>query len=132
MLYPVYVYPGNETTAHAAVFPDFPGCHAAADEWERLPAAINEAVQAHFFGEQGAVPAPSALQSLAGHPDYEGGAWLLAEVDLTRIDAKPIRLNVSMPANVVQQIDAWADAHGMTRSGFLAEAARAAMHPTRR
>jgi hypothetical protein len=51
----------------------------------------------------------------------------LAEVDLNQIDATPVRLNISRPANRVDQIDAYARCHGATRSGFLAQAARAAM-----
>ncbi len=60
-------------------------------------------------------------------PQYQGGVWLLADVDLARIDTKPVRLNVSLPSNLVQQIDTWANAHHMTRSGFLAKAAQDAM-----
>ena len=40
MLYPVYVHVGNENEAHGVIFPDFPGCFSAADEWADLPAAI--------------------------------------------------------------------------------------------
>jgi predicted RNase H-like HicB family nuclease len=127
MLYPVYVYPGDAKHAHGVAFPDFPGCFAAADEWDALPAAIQEAVQAHFHGEPGAVPAPTALESLVADPQYEGGVWLLADVDLTQIDTSPVRLNISLPANLVEQIDAYARSHGATRSGFLAQAARLAM-----
>ncbi len=60
-------------------------------------------------------------------PDYQGGVWLLAEIDLSRIETKPVRLNISLPSNLVQQIDAYASAHHMTRSGFLAKAAQQAM-----
>lgn len=127
MLYPVYVHVGDATHAHGVTFPDFPGCFAAADEWEALPAAIQEAVEAHFHDEPESVPAPTPLEQLARDPQYEGGVWLLAEVDLSRIDTKPVRLNISLPANLVQRIDAWADAHHMTRSGFLAKAAQEAM-----
>jgi predicted RNase H-like HicB family nuclease len=127
MLYPVYVHVGDATHAHGVTFPDFPGCFAAADEWEGLPAAIQEAVEAHFHDEPEAVPPPTSLERLARDPQYEGGVWLLAEVDLSRIDTKPVRLNISLPANLVQRIDAWADAHHMTRSGFLAKAAQEAM-----
>jgi predicted RNase H-like HicB family nuclease len=127
MLYPVYVHVGDAKHAHGVTFPDFPGCFAAADEWEGLPAAIQEAVEAHFHDEPEAVPAPTPLEQLARDPQYEGGVWLLAEVDLSRIDTKPVRLNISLPANLVQRIDAWADAHHMTRSGFLAKAAQEAM-----
>lgn len=127
MLYPVYVHMGGADHAHGVSFPDFPGCFAAADEWDELPAAIQEAVQAHFYGEPATVPAPTALEHLAQDPPYQGGVWLLAEVDLSRIDTRPVRLNVSLPANVVQQVDAWASAHHMSRSGFLAQAALQAM-----
>lgn len=127
MLYPVYVHVGDEKHAHGVTFPDFPGCFAAADELADLPQAIQEAVQAHFYDEPVNVPAPTALEVLAADPQYVGGVWLLAEVDLARIDTKPVRLNVSLPSNLVQQIDTWAGAHHMTRSGFLAKAALEAM-----
>lgn len=127
MLYPVYVHTGDAQHAHGVTFPDFDGCFAAADEWADLPGAIQDAVQAHFYGEPETVPPPSALEVLAADPQYSGGVWLLADVDVSRIDTRPVRLNVSLPSNLVQQIDAWASAHHMTRSGFLAKAATEAM-----
>ena len=128
MLYPVYVHIGNEHEAHGVVFPDFPGCFSAADDWNELPAAIQQAVEAHFHGEPEAVPPPTPLEKLVNLPDYEGGVWLLAEVDLSRIKTTPVRLNISLPSNLVEQIDAYASAHHMTRSGFLAKAAQQAIH----
>lgn len=127
MLYPVYVHLGDTEHAHGVTFPDFPGCFAAADEWDGLPAAVQEAVQAHFYGEPDAVPAPTPMTLLAHDPRYQGGAWLLVDVDLSRIEGRAVRLNVSLPANLVKQIDAWAGAHHMSRSGFLAQAAQQAM-----
>jgi predicted RNase H-like HicB family nuclease len=128
MLYPVYGHLGDDAQAHGVTFPDFPGCFAAADAWAELPAAIQDAVQAHFHGEGAqAVPPPSALEALAADPQYQGGVWLLADVDLSRIDTQPVRLNISLPANLVEQIDAHARRQGATRSGFLAQAARLAM-----
>jgi hypothetical protein len=85
-------------------------------------------VQAHFLGEGAqAVPEPTPLDVLASDPQYAEGVWMLAEVDLSQIDTTPVRLNISLPANLVQQIDAYAHRHGATRSGFLAQAARQAM-----
>ena len=128
MLYPVYVHTGDATHAHAVTFPNFPGCFSAADDWNGLPAAIQEAVEAHFHGEPDAVPKPSSLEELAAHPDYQdGGIWMLAEIDLSKIETKPVRLNISLPSNLVQEIDAWAGQHHMTRSGFLAMAAQKVM-----
>jgi predicted RNase H-like HicB family nuclease len=127
MLYPIYVHVGNEQEAHGVVFPDFPGCFSAADDWNDLPAAIQEAVQAHFHGEPEAVPLPTPLEDLAARPEYQGGVWMLVDIDLSRIETKPVRLNISLPANLVQQIDAYASANHLTRSGFLAKAAQQAM-----
>jgi len=127
MLYPVYVHVGDADHAHGVTFPDFPGCFSAVDEWSDLPAAVQEAVEAHFNGEPDVVPPPTPLELLVGQADYAGGVWMLVDLDLSRIDSQPIRLNVSLPSNLVQQIDAWAKAHHMTRSGFLASAATQAM-----
>lgn len=127
MLYPVYVHVGDADHAHGVTFPDFPGCFSAVDEWSDLPAAVQEAVEAHFSGEPDAVPPPTPLELLVGQADYAGGVWMLVDLDLSRIDSQPMRLNVSLPSNLVQQIDAWAKAHHMTRSGFLASAAAQAM-----
>jgi hypothetical protein len=37
---------------------------------------------------------------------------------------KAVRVNVTLPQDVLEQVDRYADAHGYTRSGFLARAAR--------
>ena len=50
MLYPVYVHVGDDQYAHSVTIPDFPGCFSAADEWDDLPANIQEAVELHIDG----------------------------------------------------------------------------------
>ena len=126
MLYPVYVHVGDADTSHGVTFPDFPGCFSAADDWADLPRMIQEAVEVHFDGEE-AIPQPSPLEVLTANPEYQGGVWLLADLDLTRVNTKPMRLNISLPSNLVQQIDAYTTARHLTRSGFLAHAAQVAM-----
>ena len=42
-------------------------------------------------------------------------------------DVKSVRINVTMPADVLDQIDRYAEQQGFTRSGFLAQAAKKAM-----
>ncbi|MCP5135171.1 MAG: type II toxin-antitoxin system HicB family antitoxin [Gammaproteobacteria bacterium] len=123
MLYPVYVHPGDEDHAHGVTFPDFPGCFSAADDWADLPRMIQEAVEVYFDGETGDLPPPTPLEKLASDPAYTGGTWLLADLDLERINPRRIRLNVSLPATLVARIDRYAAAHHLSRSGFLAQAA---------
>lgn len=126
MIYPAYIHkdPGS---AYGATLPDFPGCFAAADTLAGLPGAIQEAVEAYFEGEALDVPPPSAIETLEGGEAYAGGYWLLVEIDVARVNPRAVRLNVSLPESLVHRIDDYAAAHGATRSGFLAEAARRAM-----
>lgn len=126
MLYPVYIHIGDEQHAHGVVFPDFPGCFSAADEWEQLPSMIQEAVETHFEGED-TIPPPTPLEQLIDHPDYSGGTWMLVDIDLNRVNTKAIRLNISLPEHLVHQIDDYAKAHHMSRSAFIAAAARQQM-----
>jgi hypothetical protein len=73
------------------------------------------------------LPKPTALDRLVNDADYVDGVWLLIDVDITKLETKPVRLNISMPQSLVSEIDTYAKAHGATRSGFLAQAARQAM-----
>jgi predicted RNase H-like HicB family nuclease len=131
MLYPVYVHPGDDAHSHGVVVPDFPGCFTAADDVQDLPRLVQEAVEVWLDGENLDLPAPSGLDSLAKKPDYSGGWWMLIDVDTSRLDIrsnkKPMRINISMPADLVHDIDLAARASGATRSGFLAKAARRAI-----
>jgi hypothetical protein len=86
-----------------------------------------EAVEVHFEGEDMEIPSPTAIEELAGNPAYQGGFWLLLDIDLTKVNTKSVRLNISLPANLVGEIDRYAAEHHMTRSGFLAKAAQQAM-----
>jgi predicted RNase H-like HicB family nuclease len=127
MLYPVYVYGGDAKTAFGITLPDFEGCFAASDTLEGIPAACQEAMEAHFYEEPDAIPTPSELAALKRRLKFKGGEWMYVDLDLSRVQATPMRLNISLPANLVQRIDAHAKAKRMTRSGFLAHAAQRAM-----
>ena len=129
MLYPVYIHVGDEKTAHGMIFADFPGCFSAADEWQDIPRMAQEALECHMAGEDIDLPIPSALPELTRNPAYRDGVWLLVDIDVSRSETAPKRVNISLPQHLLVEIDAYAQAHGATRSGFLAEAARAAMRP---
>lgn len=125
MLYPVYVEMGDDKHAHSMVIPDFPGCFSAADEWDKIPAMVQEAVEVWIEGEDVSLPVVTPLEELAKHPDYQyGGVWMLIDVDVSRLrPARVKRVNITLPEDVLERIDSYAESHHMTRSGFLAKAA---------
>ena len=122
MLYPVYVHK-DEGSAYGLTFPDFPGCFSAADELADLPSMAREAVEVYFDGEDMEIPAPSVPEQWATDERFEGGYWMLVEIDLAKIRSRPVRLNVSLPEHLVTRIDNYAKTHHLSRSGFLAKAA---------
>jgi len=122
MLYPLYVHhePGR---AWGGMFPDLPGCFTAADTLHALPAAAQEAVCAHYGFDDEPLPAPSAPEQWFQHPDYQGGVWMLVEIDPARVRPRAVRLNISLPETLVQVIDREARLRGQSRSAFLASVA---------
>jgi metal-responsive CopG/Arc/MetJ family transcriptional regulator len=59
-------------------------------------------------------------------PENRDGVAILVAVK-TEARSKAVRVNVTLPEDVLQQIDRYAEAHGYTRSGFLTQAAKRAM-----
>jgi len=125
MLYPVYVHIGDESHAHGVTIPDFPDCFSAADDWEALLDMIQEAIELYCEGEDMDIPASTALEKLITHPDYEGGAWMLVDVDTSRLSTKPILINIYLPENLVQSMTRYTKSQHLTLSGFLAKTALA-------
>jgi predicted RNase H-like HicB family nuclease len=128
MLYPAYVHIGDNQHAHGVTIPDFPGCYSAADEWEELPGMIQEAAEVYFEGEDMPIPPPTPLEQLTSNPDYQEGVWLLVDIDLAKLKVKAKRVNITMPENLLNEIDRYAAEYNMTRSGLLAQAAGHYIH----
>ena len=74
-----------------------------------------------------ALPAPRSVEALRADPEIaaalaEGAA--LAIVPLVLDAGRAVRANLSLDAGLLDAIDEAAKAHGLTRSAFLASAAR--------
>ena len=122
MKYPVYVHSGDEAHAWGAIVPDVPGCFAAADREEDLPAAVQEALELYFDDEQLELPEPSSLKQLMADEQYQGGAWMLVDIDTTRIQGPARRINMTVPERALREIDAAAHASHQSRSAYMTRA----------
>ena len=119
----------KEADSHFGVsFPDFPGVVTAGTTLDDARAMAEEALTLHIEGlaEDGeAIPEPSALEEVMSDPDNRSGVAILVSVKTEQ--PKAIRVNVTLPENVLDQIDKYAEAHGLTRSGLLTQAAKKLM-----
>ena len=126
MHYLAYIHK-DQDSAWSVTFPDFPGCFTAADDIADLPRLAQEAVEVHFEGEDLPIPKPSAPEDWAGDKRFRGGYWAFVDLDLSGINAKSVRLNISLPERLLGRIDAEAGVRRLSRSAFLALAAEREM-----
>ena len=109
-------------------FPDFPGLATAGTSLDDARAMAEEALAFHIEGLEAdgeAIPEPSSLEEVMADPSNRHGVAILIAVKTEA--PKAVRVNVTLPEDVLQQIDRYAAAHGFTRSAFIAQAARKAM-----
>ena len=109
-------------------FPDFPGVVTAGTDLDDARAMAEVALAFHIEGllEDGkAIPEPSSLEDVMADATNRDGVAIL--VAMKTEGKKAVRVNVTLPEDILSQIDAYAEAHGYTRSGFLAKAAQRAM-----
>ncbi|MDR5653667.1 type II toxin-antitoxin system HicB family antitoxin [Ruixingdingia sedimenti] len=112
-------------SAFGLTFPDLPGCFAAADSWDAIPAAATEALDLWFEDQPDVAPAP--LDAIRQRDDVAavlatGG--VLLPVPYIPADTAVERVNVTLERGLLRAIDETAKGRGMTRSAFLASAAR--------
>jgi predicted RNase H-like HicB family nuclease len=109
-------------------FPDIPGVITAGSTLDEARAMAAEALAFHLEGlaqDGEAVPEPSSLEEIMAIAENKDGVAVLIEAPAAEV--KSVRVNVTLPADVLSEIDRYAEKEGFTRSGFLAQAAKKAM-----
>lgn len=113
----------DDDSAFGVTFPDLPGCFSAADsEADLLPNAC-EALDLWFQDAPDVAPMGlDEVQELAAD-DLRQGAFIIA-VPRIACSAKIERVNLSLDSGILAAIDRAARERNLTRSAFLAQAAR--------
>ena len=109
-------------------FPDLPGVISVGSTLDEAREMAAEALALHLEGmaEDGeAIPEPSSLEEIMAIRENKDGVAVLIPAPATA--ARSVRINVTLPSDVLNQIDEYAEREGFTRSGFLARAAKKAM-----
>lgn len=105
--------------------PDLPGCHGggATPEAARTDAISAAREWAEYQVSKGnPAPKPSLLTDVLAQ--VEQGETVI-EVPVLVDSGRPVRANISIDAQLLEDIDAAAKKRGLTRSGFIASAVKA-------
>lgn len=108
--------------------PDLPGCHGGG---ETADAAIDDAISAarewaeHRRAKDKSLPSPRSLPQIiaAGEIDQAAGETAVL-IPLLLDSGRLVRANLSLDAALLEAIDEAARQRGLTRSAFIASAAR--------
>lgn len=118
-------------SAFGVSFPDLPSVFSAADEEEDIVANAIEALR--LWAEDETLPEPSSIAQIRDHKQVrtalaDGG--FLVRVPLIQDDSRVVRVNLTFEAGMLDAIDAEARRRGLTRTAFLASAARKEIEAT--
>ena len=109
--------------------PDLPGCTSAAATIDEVLRRATEAVRlwaedALADGEK--LPQPRSIEAVRADPEVAAALAHGAVLAIVRSSSvgRPVKANLSLDAGLLAAIDEAAAARGLTRSAFLASAAR--------
>jgi len=110
-------------------FPDFPGCITAGTSIDEAKDMADDALSLHVKGllEDGEdIPSPSKLEDIMENPEYSDSVAILV-VSISEAKARSVRVNITVPEDMLRKIDKIAKQRGMSRSSFLVNAAQNAI-----
>jgi predicted RNase H-like HicB family nuclease len=108
-------------------FPDLPGCTSAGATMQQAALNAEAALQSHIdvTAEHGeALAEPSDLDRVVTEPDVVEVGRILVRAEMP---GRSVRVNITLPEELLTAIDQYAARTGHTRSGLLAQAARERM-----
>jgi predicted RNase H-like HicB family nuclease len=116
-------------SVYGVSFPDVPGCISAGDTIDEAVRNAVEALPAHIRmleTDGDPVPEPRDFDAIANDDSLadDRAEAMTTVIPLLRDRGGRVRVNVSLDRGLLEAIDAAARERGLTRSAFLASAAR--------
>jgi predicted RNase H-like HicB family nuclease len=117
----------KSSDGYSVFFPDLPGCTSAGATLQEAALNAEEALQAHIdlgieHGE--AIPEPSTLDQVSVDADVVQAGRMLVRADFP---TRTVRVNITMPEDLLAAVDRYANKTEYSRSGLLAQAVRERM-----
>lgn len=125
MKYPIAIHK-DKNTDYGITVPDLPGCFSAGESIEDAITQAKEAIECHLEGlllNGDPIPSAKKIENYRHHRAYKEAIWALVEVDLSKLSGHSKRINITLPENLLHQLDKCASKEGYTRSGLLAQLA---------
>lgn len=128
MKFPIYLHK-TDNGGFSGFVPDIKGCYFAGDSIDDAIADAFGAIDVHleFQAEKGkALPVATTVEAHFANDSCQGGYWAFVDIDLSKYDGKAVKLNITLPQNLLNKIDTYVELHKDfgSRSGFIAELAR--------
>ncbi len=128
MKYHLAIYK-NDSEGYSVTVADMPGCISYGDTLDLAVDNAQEAITLHLEGlaEDGdELPLGRSLDELQKDPAFvRATVWSVVDVDLTPYLGGSVKLNITLPKLLIEQIDRHVSSgKARSRSGFLADVAR--------
>jgi predicted RNase H-like HicB family nuclease len=132
MKFLIAIESGTESTAFGVVVPALPGCFSAGDTLEEAFDNATEAIEAYceVLAEDGKdMPTHRPIDELRSEiaEEFKDWTWGVVDAQIERYFGPAEKINITVPGRVLARIDDYAKRRGMSRSGFLVQAAQDAM-----
>lgn len=98
MIFPVVIHK-EPTSDYGVTEPDLPGCFSGGSTMDEALSNAREAIECHIEGflmDCDSVPMIGNIEEHQANKDFSGGTWALVDVDLSRLDSKVKRYNITM------------------------------------
>jgi predicted RNase H-like HicB family nuclease len=110
---------------YRVTYPDFPGLLSGGSDLDEARALAEETLTFHIDGlvdDNRDLPEPSSLDSIMANSENRSGIAVLLNVAVNRL--KFVKVQITIREDVLSEVDAFAEAHGVSRSVFMARAAK--------
>jgi predicted RNase H-like HicB family nuclease len=122
--YIALIHPPERGSGYGVTFPDLPGCISGGANFEEAARMAEDALSGHLAvlrADGDPVPSPRSWEDMkldASLADDLTGA--VPQLVIPRqMHAEKVRVNISIDRRVLRRADAYAEAHGLTRSGLI-------------
>ncbi|PLY35370.1 hypothetical protein F164LOC_20755 [Pectobacterium carotovorum] len=126
MKFPIYLHE-TQSGGFSGFVPDIDGVIFAGEDIDNAITDAYAAIDLHleYQAEKGKkLPVAQDVKVHLTDGDCQGGYWAFVDIDLSKYDGKTVKLNITLPQNLLARIDHHVELNKGSRSGFIAELAR--------